>query len=294
MKRTPILLLALLAACNSGEEILRTRTQEPAARIVEYTPAPGQFINEPASGFDGVETPAAACAYAESRLSRGEYVSLGGWGGYIVAQFERPVPAADDCELYVKGNQLSTSSEPGVVWVAADTDGDGDWRDEQWYELRGSEYASAATRHDYRIVYTRPDGDNQPVAWHDAEDGSGTIERMPEHRQPSYFPAWIDAPQLEFSGVRLPDNVSIEHLQWVARPFAWGYADNYTTTDCTGATARFRIANAVLPGGEGIPARLAQVDFIKVQTGVNCQAGVLGEISTEVCGIGCFRIVTSE
>ena len=35
----------LLAACNSGEEITTTQTDEPVARILEYTPAPGQFIN---------------------------------------------------------------------------------------------------------------------------------------------------------------------------------------------------------------------------------------------------------
>ena len=38
----------LLAACNSGEEITTTQTDEPVARILEYTPAPGQFINEEA------------------------------------------------------------------------------------------------------------------------------------------------------------------------------------------------------------------------------------------------------
>ena len=44
----------LLAACNSGEEITTTQTDEPVARILEYTPAPGQFINEEARS--GVST----------------------------------------------------------------------------------------------------------------------------------------------------------------------------------------------------------------------------------------------
>ena len=51
----------LLAACNSGEEITTTQTDEPVARILEYTPAPGQFINEEArsgGAFDNVDTPA--------------------------------------------------------------------------------------------------------------------------------------------------------------------------------------------------------------------------------------------
>ena len=46
-------------------------------KVFEYTPAPGQFINELATGgFSGDETtPEAAVAYAESRLERGIWVS---------------------------------------------------------------------------------------------------------------------------------------------------------------------------------------------------------------------------
>ena len=42
------------------------------------------------------------------------------------------------------------------------------------------------------------------------------------------------------------------------------------------------------------PANLQQIDFIKVQTGVNAKAPLIGEISTEVCGIGCYRTVTKR
>ena len=45
---------------------------------------------------------------------------------------------------------------------------------------------------------------------------------------------------------------------------------------------------------DGEPANLTQVDFIKVQTGVNDARPLIGEISTEVCGIGCFRTVTRK
>ena len=75
----------LLAACNSGEEITTTQTDEPVARILEYTPAPGQFINEEArsgGAFDNVDTPEKACRYAAARFAENNWVSLGGWGGY--------------------------------------------------------------------------------------------------------------------------------------------------------------------------------------------------------------------
>lgn len=75
-------------------------------------------------------------------------------------------------------------------------------------------------------------------------------------------------------------------------PFAWGYADNYSTSDRTGMTNRLRISDAVT--ADGAPANLAQVDFIMVQTGVNAKAPLIGEVSTEVSGIGCYRTVTKK
>ena len=45
---------------------------------------------------------------------------------------------------------------------------------------------------------------------------------------------------------------------------------------------RFRISDAM--NVDGSQARLAYIDFIKVQTGVNSKAGGLGEVSTEVFG----------
>ena len=70
-----------------------------------------------------------------------------------------------------------------------------------------------------------------------------------------------------------------------------GVFDHGSTIDGAGSKNRFRIANAV--DGEGNPVDLRQIDFIRIQTGVNCTAGNgVGEISTEVCGVGCYRTVT--
>lgn len=303
MKKYAFLLLPLLAAaCNSDEQITTTRIAEPVARIVEYTPAPGQFINErnALSGFAGEDTPQAACAYAQRRLNEGAYVSLGGWGGYIVAAFAAPVPATGDYELYVAGNQMTTSSEPGVVYVAQDTDGDGSPAGETWYELKGSEFAAADRN--YRITYRRPSADGDPVAW-TAVDGEGAtsageIGRIGEHTQ-AYYPAWVDAAELTFRGTRLPNNIAEGEVDdqgrpvtaWIAQPFAWGYADNYSSIDRQGAANRFRIEDAVTT--DGSPANLTQIDFIRVQTGINDWRTRIGELSTEVCAIGCYRTVTT-
>lgn len=304
MKKYAILLL-LAASCNSGETITTTEIEQPISRIIEYSPAPGQFINNPMAGFDRpVTTPAEAVAYAERRLAIGGnpdpnspsadygYVSLGGWGGTIVAQFDTPVPNTGGYELYVTGNSFDGSSEPGIVWVAQ-KEGNGPGT---WYELRGSEYDNTGsgdparrTTHGYEVTYT-PQADGS-AAWTDNQSGSGSIARVPAHRQESYVPAWV--PELTYRGTRLRDNVTFDQTKgvYVMESFMWGYADNASTVDRAGMKNRFKISNAV--DADGLAVRLAQIDYIKVQTGVNCRAeNGVGEISTEVCGIGCYRIVT--
>ena len=52
-----------------------------------------------------------------------------------------------------------------------------------------------------------------------------------------------------------------------------------------------RKADPVDERGEAV--HLPQIDYIRIQTGVNTKAGNnVGEISTEVCGVGCYRTVT--
>ena len=279
----------LFAACNSGEETTTTQIQEPVATILEYTPAPGQFINGTMAGFDHVASEADALRYAADRLASNNWVSLGGWGGRIVAAFAEPVPNTGGYDLYVKGHQFDTSSEPGIVWVSQDANGDGAPND-TWYELRGSEYDNAETIRGYKITYTRPAEADAPVAWSDNTGGSGTIDRVKEHTQ-AYYPEWLGE-QFTFEGTRLPDNIGKAGEKWTMEPFAWGYADNYSASDRTGMTNRLRISDAVT--ADGAPANLAQVDFIMVQTGVNAKAPLIGEVSTEVSGIGCYRTVTKK
>jgi len=287
-KREILFALALLcAACNSSEERNMSRRVEAFARICEYTPAPGQFINEPVSGYDGVTTAAEACAYAERRLRGGEYVSLGGWGGYLVAAFAEPVENSGGYDLLIGGNAFSGSSEPGVVWVMRDDNGNGR-PDDRWYQLRGGCFDRSVQG--YEVTYVRPAQERSAIDWRDGMGGSGRIERMDEHTQASYWPAWIDASEQVYTGVRLPDNVEMIDGLWVLQAFSWGYVDNCSKTDMASGANRLRISDAVDP--DGTPVQLDRIDFVKVQTGVNRQVPLIGEISTEVCSIGCYRTVT--
>ena len=273
-------------------------------KVYEYTPAPGQFINETKTGgFDGSQTtPEAAIAYAESRMSEVDrdgnpypnWVSLGGFGGYIVVGFDHSIDNSGDYDIGILGNSFSGSSEPGIVWVMQDENGNG-LPDDTWYELAGSETGKAETIQNYAVTYYRPSGTMMPVLWIDNLGNSGEIDYLTQfHRQDYYYPLWIESDSYTLTGTCLaPRNydASGNGSYWVNAEYDWGYVDNFSSIDrLTGdenATAdananHFKISNAI--DFECQPIHLDYIDFVKVQVGVNAKSGWLGELSTEVCG----------
>ena len=273
-------------------------------KVYEYTPAPGQFINElKTGGFDNTQTtPEAAIAYAEARMSEVDrngnpypnWVSLGGFGGYIIVGFDHSINNSGDYDLGILGNSFSGSSEPGIVWVMQDEDGNG-LPDDTWYELAGSETGKAETIQDYAVTYYRPTGSMMPVQWTDNLGNSGEIDYLTQfHRQDYYYPLWIEEDSYTLIGTCLKSrnyDASGNGSYWVNAEYDWGYADNFSPIDrLTGednanadANANhFKIANAI--DFECQPVDLEFIDFVKVQVGVNAKSGWLGEVSTEVFG----------
>lgn len=266
------------------------------SRVFDYTPAPGQFVNESMTAAD-MASPEAAASWALSRLDRGLYVSLGAFGGYIVAGFDHSIAASADggYDFAVAGNAFTNSSgtggsnEPGVVYVMVDTNGNG-MPDDTWYELRGSDHDDPATVPACTITYRRPEAKASAVEWTDSEGGSGSVDYMGMfHGQDSYYPAWVSEPELTFTCRRLParNTCNPANGQWEVAPSLSGYADNMGS-DCVALDGlpqcnRFRIADAV--DADGRPAGLEFIDFVKVQTAVCGKSGMLGELSTEVCSI---------
>ena len=265
-------------------------------RVLEYTPAPGQFINElKTGGFDGTQTtPEAAIAYAEERMSDENWVSLGGFGGYIVVSFDHSIANSGDYDIAILGNSFSGASEPGVVWVMQDENGNG-LPDDTWYELAGSETGKATTIQNYEVTYYRPLGAMMPVQWTDNLGNYGEVDYLAQfHRQDYYYPLWIEEDSYTLTGTCLePRNydASGNGSYWVNDKYDWGYADNFSPIDRLteednaegGVNANhFKISNAIDCDGE--PIHLDYVDFVKVQCAVNAKSGWLGELSTEVCG----------
>lgn len=257
-----ILVALLCGGCNK-DSVITEDEERGSFKVIEYTPAPGQFINE---NMD-CRTPEEACRWAEGRLAEGKYVSLGAFGGYIIVDLGHSVSS-----FAIKGNsfyqQGSGSNEPGIVYVMTDRNGNGIPDDGKWIEIPGS--ASEQAIKNYSITYFRPTEPKSPVQWEDSEGNWGQVNYVEAfHKQDYYYPEWIESDSYRLTGTLLPSLSVEENGRWNHQPYDWGYADN-TGSDTTDQWTVFSLS--------------MKVDFIKVQTAVCAQAGALGEISTEVCG----------
>lgn len=270
-------------------------------RVYDFRPAPGQFVNTMPEYEEG-DTQESINQKAQGLLMDGGTVSLGAYGGYIVMGFDHMVENRQGVyDLQVLGNsfnaaasQTGGASEPAVVYVSYDANGNG-LPDDEWYELAGSEYGKAQTLRNYTVTYHRtPEDhvatptpgtavtDNTYIRWTDSEGGEGYVEMNSFHRQ-SYWPQWQAGEEtLTFTGVRLASNSvdrSGEGKDYFQTPYAWGYADNLPNAD-----NRSKLDLQWAVNAQGKPANLPGIHFVKVQTAILQNNGWLGESSTEVSG----------
>ena len=258
-----------------------------ANRVLEYTPAPGQFINTSTSAYKEGFTAEEVLNRATEMIQTKSIISLGGFGGSITVGFHQPITnSKGDYDFKIWGNAtynantatgaLGGAAEPGIVLVSKDANGNG-LPDDEWYELAGSEYGKDMETRNYEITYYRPQPINGDVTWKDNKGGNGTVKRNNFHQQDSYYPNWVKADEITFQGTRLKDNAVNEGGTWVGYCYAWGYADNHpNNTDL----CKFKIDWAV--DKSGIPVSLDAIDFVKIYTAVNQEIGWTGEVSTEL------------
>jgi len=267
------------------------------AEVLEYKPAPGQFINIAPWGLP---------SSVESVIGGvNGSLSLGAYGGYVVFRFENAVYNHPDnpygVDFIIFGNPMPQWAEPGSVWVMQDENGNGQ-PDGTWYQLAGSDYYFSNTRHNYEVSYVNPGSDiAEDVPWYDNYGNTGFIKSVGTHEQPHYplfelFPE-IDPAEYSLSGSRIEGAVDLSHPAMVqSHRRAFGYADNQLR-----GTAPFHVpGNPYTPevmnaGGDGFDISWAvdengnyvdlnKIHFIKVQTAVLANAGWMGEVSTEITG----------
>ena len=206
------------------------------ARVHEYLPAPGQFINVLPNATNG-DTPESMRQKAETVLKDGSFVSLGGFGGYVVFGFDHTVVNRSGNDFVVLGNAISGFGEPGVVMVSYDANGNG-LPDDEWFEIAGSEYRKPTTIRNYEITYYQPTTEPESatsayIRWTDNQGQSGYLAKNSSHSQP-YYPLWL-GDRYTLKGTMMETNLndpSGNGSGWVNPPFDWGYVDNFPNTDC--------------------------------------------------------------
>ena len=269
-------------------------SSEKVYKVYEFLPAPGQFVNENYIA----NTMPEANAYAKERMEKNGYVSLGGFGGYVVVGFDHSIENDNDYNIQVIGNSFDGSSEPGIIWVMQDENGDG-LPNDTWYELKGSEYGKPETIQDYAVTYYRPKAPGMPVLWTDNQGQSGSVDYLKQfHKQDFYYPNWVEEDSYTLYGTCLKSRTKeTSPGYWHNGNFDWGYADNFSPIDRLTGDDNYnaapngnhvKISDAVTHDGK--PANLKYIDFVKVQTGVNAKAGWLGENSTEVFQVKDFNL----
>ncbi|MDG4651748.1 cell surface protein [Chryseobacterium arthrosphaerae] len=274
------------------------------AKVLDFRPAVGQFMNEIPEYAPG-NTAANMLQKANESLVGGNstMISLGGYGGYVVFGFDHTVPNLNGRDFKVLGNAFfgndasdprSGSCEPGIIMVAYDRNKNGKPDNDEWYEIAGSEYFKNTTVKNYSITYYKPDENKPPVPgsefwqtdveyikWTDNLGNKGFKTKNTFHAQ-SYYPLWFADPSYGFSGTRLANNFYDQNgdgSYWVGKSYEFGYADNAPNND---EASNIDISWAVDSSGRYV--KLPGIDFMKIYTGVNQEAGWLGEVSTEVAG----------
>lgn len=311
--RTTILFASLLSLA-----VAANAQSKQTIKVIEYCPAPGQFINNLPS-IDAGMSQEERLKVCEEQLEDGNPVCLGAAGGYITLSLDQAIKNGKGSDLRILGNAFYSQNdpvygdatiggnvEPGIVYAGVGASSE----TAQWYELAGSEYYTTQ-RHNFKITYHKPTAETGDyslpcsifdkyirfaASWTEPDgtpcDSTGYLMKNSFHMQ-SYWPQWEDKEEMTFHGSRLPDNAinyggdgsDADNPQyWVTYRYAsdsYGYADAAPNSDDTYTT--FDLDWAVDKNGN--PVNLDHADFIRIQTGVLQQCGWTGETSTEVAGL---------
>lgn len=309
-----IIALFALSVC-----VLQGQAQTQQVQVLEYHPAPGQFVNTLPSADENT-TQEEVNQRCEEQLNRyGPLVHLGTFGGYITVKFDHAIENKPGSDFLVLGNgfyanadpiygkeTIGGSIEPGIVYVGVGKN----LEEAKWYELAGSEYYTSEI-HDFQITYYKPtaeSGDHTQFSssydkyikwecsWTDKNgehrDSTGYHMKNVSHKQ-TYWPIWEGKDELTFKGGKLPNNAidtSGKGTYWVQYRYAkdaYGYADACPAKDLLYSS--FDINWAVDEKGD--PVALDHIDYIRVMTGIFQYCGWLGETSTEVSSVVDLHLV---
>lgn len=269
-----------------------------ATRVIEYTPSPGQntanpLFNDPSRA---VGPPVGGGTVGANNT---KVVTLGGFGGSITLGFDHSIlnrpptgtnPAGADFivfgnSFWAGGNPDLRWAEPGVIEVSRDDNGNG-LADDAWHVIRGTHLPASPQD---AVATVELAGGVQRTGYLLSDPlFLGVVLSNPAAGGVQGVYGYADcSPTLalgDLDGDNLPDRPDIDP--------AWQYtlpSDPRRTDSApfSGGGDAVDIAWAVAP--DGTPSGLDRIDFIRIRTGVHAARNVLGEVSTEVCGIAEVR-----
>lgn len=272
--RTPTALaLALLAPSAHAQGF--------ATRVVDYSPAPGQFVSDPAFNDPGraLGAPVGGGLLAADLSS---LVTLGGFGGSVTLAFDGLVeddpgnPLGLDfivfgSSFYVTGDPERRWAEAGLVEISHDVNANG-LADDAWYVVPGSALA-------HPIVLPLPAAFDGPVLENDPASGSGIESHW----------GYADLSPTLLLGDTDADNVIDDPAAHAGEFYTVPDDPRTVGVDAgSGGGDAFDIAWAIDPA-TGSPAGLPGFHFIRITTGVDRVNGIFGEVSTEIDAVADVR-----
>ncbi len=277
-----------------------------ASEVIDYTPAPGQFVND-----DSFNNPSNALGAPVGGLpgepATSNIVSLGGFGGSITLKFAATVwdepcnPFGVDAivfgnALYVSGDPRRRFAEAAHIEISYDANHNG-IADDAWFIIRGSSLPTVPNDSFRTQPWDNDPGTPTPpssMLWYPNAQPGGSFATS-AYELPSSFASNV---------IVLPPQATEEAV--------WGYADfTPSLARPTGADPeKFYsapddpIAIGITPGSAGgdafdiawavdsltgAPANLPGFDFVRITTAVDAVIGPLGEVSAEISGVSRVR-----
>lgn len=282
---------------DTANVILSVHNNSYVSKVFDFLPAPGQFVN---TGY--ADTAAAKGIIGDSYGA----VSLGGFGGYIIAGFDQPIINRDNnpygVDFTVVGNAFGGWGEPAAVQVMKDVNKNGLPDDNAWYELAGSEYHFQSSIKDLKMTYINPKYNERHTIPFKTDKGFNGAMRTNGFHAQQYYPDphsfGISPDSVSYKGTytKFLLDKSKPNLIVAKRLPAFGYADcrpanrnptnplNPYFKDENGKAADgFDLEWAVDENGNHI--ELDTIHFVKVYSTVQEDGGWLGEISPEITKI---------
>ncbi len=293
-----------------------------ATRMIDYSPAPGQFVNNPAFN-DPNQALGPPVGGGTISPNNSGLVSLGGFGGSITLAFA--VPVLDDprntmgLDFIVFGNAFWPGADPNARWAEAaiieislDVNNNGA-ADDPWYLIPGSHLTPP-------ITFITKHWDNDPgtptppanIAWYPAGAPGEMTTSAP--RLPAVFESFVllnprtDGRETYFGYADLSPTLILgdmtgatgapgenstadpEDNPAIDPAIFYTFPDNPFTVGVdpgAGGGDAFDIAWAIDPT-TGAPANLPGFHFIRITNAVDA-VGPLGEVSSEIDAVARVR-----